>query len=112
MVLRLHSEAVGHPGDVVEVSDHLSGIVNGAIVEPVGPQKLDIGRPHVVLMERELHRMGTQGPIGVRQRRRPPVPGDGVNESIRPGGVIEELLDLGTEVMRMRLSSVEAPVGP
>ncbi len=37
-VLRLDAQRVGHPGDVVEVGDHLDGVVDGPVVETMGAQ--------------------------------------------------------------------------
>ena len=111
MILRLDPESVCHPRDVVEVPDDLRGIMDRAVVESMTSEYLDVFRAHVLLVKCELHRMGTQGTVRLRQRSGRPVAGNGVNEGVRLLGVRESILDLCTEVMRVRLSSVETVVG-
>jgi len=46
-LLGLDAQTIGYTRDVVEVSDHLDGIVDGAFVEPVPAQRLQIAGLHL-----------------------------------------------------------------
>lgn len=84
--------------------------MNGPVVEPVAPQRLDVRGPDVPLAVGQLFGVAAQCTIGLVEPGGPPVAGDRVDEGVRRRPVTELPLDLGTEVMRVRLSSVEAVV--
>lgn len=107
-VLGLYAEPIRDSGDVVEIANHLSGIVDGAVVEAMATQLVDVALPTVVRVVGQLLRVSAERFIGGVEFRAPPVPSNGVDEGVPLGVPLEQLLDLGTEVMRVRLRSVEA----
>ena len=48
-ILRLHPQRVGHARDVIEVGDDLGRVVEGAVVQAVRPQRVEVGGGQVVL---------------------------------------------------------------
>lgn len=110
-VLGLHTEPLGHTCDVVEIADHLSGVVHCPVVEPVLPKGLHVSLAHRPAEVGQLLRVAAESLVPRGQVRRPAVPRDGVDEGVGLVAVGEITLDLGPEVMRVRLRSVEAVVG-
>jgi len=110
VVLGLHAQPVCNPGDVVEIPDDLCRIVDRSVIEPVAPQLINVSLAGRFLIVRELLGVAAKRLIDCTQVGTPPVLGDGVDERIALGIRIEDILDLFPEVMRMRLSSVEAVV--
>ena len=84
--LRLHAQCIGHAVDVVEVGDHLGGVMDGTVVEAVAAQRVEIGGHHGVRRVRQLDSKGAQGAIRSAEIGLPPVPGDMMNEEI--GGAV------------------------
>ncbi len=109
-VFRFDAEGVGNAVDVVEISDHLRGVVNGDIVQTGLAQPRHVLRCHLAWLGRQFFRIGAERAIDRVQPRRAPIARDGMYEGIRFGCAIKSF-DLGTEVMRMRLNSVVAAVG-
>lgn len=102
--LGVGADAFGHAVDVVEVRDHLDGVVDRGIVETHGPQRVGLGRA-------DLRRRDGERACVVTQR-----PGARVeigSTSVVVFGVVGELAwgALGTEVVGMRAASVVALVG-
>jgi hypothetical protein len=73
-------------------------------------QLVDVGRPQRFLLVGELFRKETQSLVDRRERRGPPVTRNSVNEGVSFDIGLEQSLDLFTEIMRVRLSSVKAVV--
>lgn len=105
-----NAERIGHPVDVIEVGDHLSRVVDGAVIQSNRPQRLQISRPHRRRFKRELFGIGAQGRIHRRQGRAAPIAGDGMNISVGFRFSVKPV-DLSTEVMGVRACSVFAVVG-
>lgn len=45
---RFDAEGIGNTVDVVEITNHLRGIVDGAVIEAVTTQHVQIGRAHLL----------------------------------------------------------------
>ena len=80
------------------------------VVEPVGAQDLDVLTFHIVLMECELLRICAERTIGFIKVGVTPTAADRVHKGVRSRVGGEDLRDLFPEVVRVRLSSVEAIV--
>jgi hypothetical protein len=91
----------------------LRGVVDGGVGVAVASQLGDVGLSHRVRGTGELLGEGGERPVGRRQRRPAPVRGDGVDETVRLGGVrdLEAGGDLGPEVVGVSADSVGAGVG-
>lgn len=105
-VFRLHPQGVSDAGDVVEVGDHLDGVVDGPVVQTVDTQGVQVSRRHVMLVMGELDGELTQRAVNRVKRCAAPIPSDGVHKGIGFRRVGDKLPNLFTEVMRMRLRSV------
>lgn len=110
---RLHSQRVGNAGDVVEICHHLRCVVDGHVVETNGPQLFQV----VLIADSLGHADGepTKSLVEFAQSRTPPILYHLMNKRVdlfRGRGIgrarLQLLLDLFTEVVRMRLRSVEA----
>ena len=84
--LRLHTQRVRHPRDVVEVGDHLRRVVDRRVIQSVRTQRVEIFYAGGVLVVREFGRVLTQRAIGLRQRRVTPIARHGVHQRIRAVG--------------------------
>jgi len=103
------TQRIGDTIDVVEIRDHLRGVVDGAVTQPGGAQSLNIGWPHLGWAQRQFIGIGAQCSINRAQGRSPPVARDGMNVGV--GFFFScEPCDLSTEVMRVAASSVDAVV--
>ena len=102
-VFEVDAQAVDDTVDVVEIRDHLGGIVDGLVGQVQLPQTINISLGHCGRCLRQLDGMIAQGPIDLGQL------GLGIVrlDLLDPGGV----LDLGPEVIGMGLDSVPAAVG-
>ena len=60
----INAQAVGDAVDVVEVGRHLDGVVDGAVVEAMGPQLIEIGGRNLRGSARELECEVAQRPVG------------------------------------------------
>lgn len=107
-ILGLDPQSIGDAGDVIEVSDHLSGVVDGPVVEAMPAQFFEIFGGHLILMMREFGGEVTQRPVGLRQRCAAPVAGHRAYKLVRFVRVIDDLLDLFTEVVCVGLNSIVA----
>ena len=105
--LRLHAQCIRDPRNVVEVTDHLHRVVDGAIVKAMLAQFIQIAWRHLVLRMGELGRKGAERVIGSGERSGAPVPRNRVDQFIRMLR-IQRVGDLSTEVVGMRLGSVGA----
>lgn len=105
--LRLHAQAIGNAGNVIEIGDDLGGVVDGDVVKPVRAQGVQVGRGDVVLVACEFDRMAAQGAVRVGQGSCAPIGGYALDPGVGFGRRGEELLDLGTEVVGVGTSSVD-----
>ena len=80
--LRFYTQCLGHACDVVEVGNHLRGIMNGAVVETVGAQDVQVGRGHVMRMQRELAGKRAQRAVGRAEGCGTPIGHKGVDEDV------------------------------
>ena len=71
--LRLHAQGIGKPRYVVEIPDHLRGVVNRHIVESRAAQRIEIVGAGEMLIVRELRCETTQRQIGVSEGRGAPI---------------------------------------
>lgn len=104
---RLHAQAIGNAGNVIEVGDDLGGVVNGDVVKPVRAQGFQVRRGDGVLAAGEFDRVAAQGAVRVGQGSRGPIGGHALNPGVGFGRRGEEVLDLGTEVVGVGTSSVD-----
>ena len=109
-LLRLDTQSVGDPIDVIEEANNLRRVMNGDIIQPGRSQPRHILLAHRGGRAGQFLGVGAKRAIDIVQRRPPPVASDGVDESVRRL-IIGEIIDLGTEVMGMRANSVDAVVG-
>jgi len=107
--LRIHTQPIRHPRDVVEVRNDLNRIMDRAIVKPMPAQVVEILWIHPALIARELLRERTQRLFARRQRRLPPVRRYRMDQLI--GGLVvggQRGHDLDTEVVSVCLRSIDA----
>ena len=93
---------------VVEVANHLGGVVNRRVIESVLSESREVLRRHLLSTTRKLSRELTERPISGRERRASPIAGHRMYVRVGVGVCLEGALDLFPEVMRVRLRSVEA----
>lgn len=104
--LSFHTQTIRHACDVIEIADDLNRIVDGAIAESEPAKPIQVARLHRLTLVGQLCREMTQCQIGRLERRLPPIPSDGMNESVRRGRIIELGCDLFPEVVGVGLSSI------
>lgn len=109
-VFRFDAQAVRDTRDVIEVTDDLRSIVDRRVVERKRAQNVEVRRPYIVLVQRQLLRIATERSIGFTQLRFTPTAGDRVHKSVGSFVGREQVRDLFPEVVRVRLRSVEAIV--
>ena len=109
-VFALHAERIGNAIDVIEEADNLGGVMDGDIIKAGFAQRHDVGFAHLGRRQRQFFGEGAERPVAVVQGRCPPIARDGVYEGVRLRSVGKSF-NLGTEVMRVRLDSIDAVVG-
>ncbi len=82
--------------------------MNGPIVQAMASEGIQVTSFDFVLVAGESHGEVAKRPVDRREGGVPPITHHGVNEGIRRCVVIDRALDLGPEVVRVGLSSVEA----
>ena len=105
--LWLHTKAAGNAGNIVEICDHLSGVVDSDIVETISAQFVQVGGSYTVLVMGESDRILAERLIRLAQWRRAPISCNCVDKSIRLFGGGEEIVNLSTEVVGVCPSSVD-----
>ena len=110
---QVDAEAVGDAVDVVEVGDGLHRVVDGAVVEAVRAQGLDVRLGDAGGRAGEFLRQFAQGAVCRAEGGGAPVGGDKSDEAVGFFliGNAEIPGDLGTEVVGVRARSVDAVVG-
>lgn len=109
---RFDAQRVGDAVDVVEIGDHLRGVMDCAVVEAACAQSVEVGGRHSMRCERQLLGEVAQGAVRRGQLGAAPVAGDQVDKAI--GGIVvgdAKIGDLGTEVVRVRAASIGATIG-
>ncbi len=106
------TEGIGDAVDVVEITNHLGGIVDGTIIEAVATQHVQIGRAHLLWCFGEFFGVGTKRYILWSEGGFAPVATDVMHNQVSGLFVANSKVtfDLSTEVMSMRTPSVEAVV--
>ncbi len=84
--------------------------MNGAIIQPVRPQRLDVGLSHLIWLKRHLLGEGAQRSVHWCKGGGAPVVRDGLDIGIS-FGISRKSGDLSTEVMRVGASSINAVIG-
>jgi len=107
-ILGLDAETIRDTGDVVEIADHLNGVVYRPVVEAVAAERVDVRSDHVLGVMGELRREGAQRTVGLAELGVAPVARDGVDVGIRVCRVRNLVSDLFPEVVGVRLRSVVA----
>lgn len=105
----LHTEGIRDTVDVIEVGDDLCGVVNGAVIQLDRPQRDNVGLAHVFGRQRELFGIGEQGGINRIDGGGMSITHEGMDIGIG-FSVGREPVDLSTEVMRVRLRSINAGI--
>ena len=82
--------------------------MNGSIIQAMASERVEVTSVDFALVAGESHGEVAECPVGRRKGGAPPVAHHGVDERIRRFGVLDRVLDLSPEVVRMGLSSVEA----
>lgn len=57
---RFDAEGIGDTVDVVEITNHLRGIMDGAVIEAVATEHVEVGRPHLLRCFGEFFGIHTQ----------------------------------------------------
>jgi len=111
-IFGINTQPVGHAIDIVEVGHHLHRIVDGRVIEPGGPQAVQVRGIDPIRFPRQFLGVGGKRAVGVAQRRIAPRDRDRVDKPVRLVfiGDPEAGGDLGTEVVGMRAYSVKASV--
>ena len=107
-ILGLYAETIRDTGDVVEVADHLNGVVYRPVVEAVAAERVEVRSDHVPGVMGELRREGAERTVGLAELGATPVARDGVDVGIRVCLVRNLVSDLFPEVVGVRLRSVVA----
>lgn len=109
--LRFNMQRVGDAVNVVEIGDHLGGVMDGAIGKAVVTQFIEIGSGHGSGGGGHFDRIGAEGAIRRRQRGRPPVGGNVMDKAIGCRFVGNAKIgDLSPEVVGVGTASVEAVI--
>ncbi len=104
-----HAKRVSDAGDVVEEANDLHRIVDGAVVEAVRTQQIEVGGAHLLLGKGELGGKFAERTVSGGKWRRTPIRGDGVNQCVGFRDVLWIVsFDLSTEIVSVRLRSVDA----
>lgn len=109
---RLDAQRIGDAVDVVEVGNHLRSIVNGAVVETVRAQNVEIGGHHRLRRVRQFFGEFAQCAVGSRKIGAAPVASEQMHKTV--GCIVvgdAKVGDLSTEVVRVGAASIGAVIG-
>ena len=106
-----NTQRIGDAIDVVEVADYLRRIVDNLVIRTGGPEDIEVGWSHYLRGFGQLFGVLEQCAIEFADTGLAPIGANVVDKQI--GLVVVDnpkILDLSTEVVRMRAPSVEAVI--
>ena len=108
---RLDPQSISDTIDVVEVGDNLGGVVDGAVIEAVSTQFVEISGGQLCGIRGDLHGKGTESAVNRQQISLPPIRRDLMGEAVSFVLVGDAKIgDLSPEVVGVGPPSVETVV--
>lgn len=111
MGFRIHPQGIGNAIDVIEITDDLNCIVDGAIVKPGFAERSQVFRGHGLRPQGKVHGEGTERPICGTEGSLLPIGRDLMDKLVSCPRIVNlEICNLGTEVVGVCAYSIIAVV--